>query len=179
MSSKQLFIITGEKGQGKTSLLIDVIEILQNKNISLFGFYAKGFWENNKRSGFDLVNIKTGKSIPLCKSQKAERWEKYFSFYFNPEALKAGNQILNPQNINTSDLVIIDEIGKLDINGEIWHDAVSKLISEINIPMLLVVRKSFVEEVINYWGITNATIFELGKDDAKTISKKIISKIGC
>ncbi len=175
MSNNQLFIITGEKGRGKTNLLIELIKILQNKNISLSGFYAKGFWRNNKRSAFDLVNIKTGKSIPLCKSQKTERWEKYFSFYFNSEALKVGNQILNPQNINTSDLVIIDEIGKLDINGEIWHDAVSKLISETNIPMLWVVRKTFVEEIINYWEMTDVTIFEVGKDDAKTISGKIIS----
>ena len=175
MPNNQLFIITGEKGQGKTGLLIEIFEILQNKNISLSGFYAKGFWKNSKRCAFDLVNIKTHKSIPLCKSEKAKEWEKELGFYFNPEAMKAGNQILNSKNINTSDLVIIDEIGKLELYEKIWHDAISKLISETNIPMLWVVRKTFVEEIINYWGMIDVTIFEVGKDDAKNISEKIIS----
>lgn len=177
MPNNQLFIITGEKGQGKTGLLIEVLEILQKQNINLSGFYAKGFWENNKRSAFDLVDIKTQKAIPLCQSKNAKDWNKNLGFYFNPEALKAGNQILGDKNINNSDLIVIDEIGKLDINGKIWHDVVSNLASEKNHNMLWVVRKAFVEDVINYWEMENVTIFEVGKDDAKNISEKIISKI--
>ncbi len=179
MPNNKLFIITGEKGEGKTSLLIELIEILQNKNISLSGFYAKGVWKNNKRSAFDLVDIKTRKSIPLCKKLEIEGWKKELGFYFNPKALDTGNKILRFQNNKTTGLIIIDEIGKLELDGKIWHNPVSKLISETNIPMLWVVRKAFIEEIINYWGMTDVTIFKLGKDDAKNISEKIISKIGC
>ena len=179
MPNNKLFIITGEKGQGKTGLLIEVLEIFKKQNINLSGFYSKGFWENKKRSAFDLVNIKTGKSIPLCKKIEIERWEKELGFYFNPEAIKTGNKILHHKNINNSNLIVIDEIGKLELNGKIWNNAISKLISETNIPMLWVVRKTFVEKIINYWKMENVTIFEVGKDDAKSISEKIINKIGC
>jgi len=177
MSNKQVFIITGEKGEGKTSLLVEVLEFLQKQNFSLSGFYAKGFWENNKRSAFDMVNIKTGKSIPLCKSKETKNWDKFFNYYFNPEALKAGNQILGDENIINSDLIVVDEIGKLDISGKIWHDAISKITSKKKHNLLLVVRKAFVEDVVNYWGMENVTIFEVGKDDAKSIDEKIIAKI--
>ena len=175
MSNKQIFIITGEKGEGKTSLLIEVLKFLQKRNIILSGFYAKGYWENNTRNAFDLINIKSGKSIPLCNSKETENWDYIFSYYFNPDALKAGNKILSKQNIKVSDLIVIDEIGKLDIKGNIWHDAVSNLVLNKNYNLLLVVRKSFVEDVINYWRIENPTIFEVGKNDAKSISEKIIN----
>ncbi len=177
MSNKQVFIITGEKVEGKTSLLVEVLEFLQKQNFSLSGFYAKGFWENNKRSAFDMVNIKTGKSIPLCKSKETKNWDKFFNYYFNPEALKAGNQILGDENIINSDLIVVDEIGKLDISGNIWHDTISKITSMKKHNLLIVVRKAFVEDVVNYWKMENVTIFEVGKDDARNIYEKILELI--
>ena len=92
-------------------------------------------------------------------------------------ALKAGNQILGNENIINSDLIVVDEIGKLDISGKIWHDTISKITSMKKHNLLIVVRKAFVEDVVNYWGMENVTIFEVGKDDAKSIDEKIIAKI--
>ena len=54
MDQFPVFIIQGEQGEGKTTRLIEVINLLVSASIPLSGFTAPGKWEENKRSSFQV-----------------------------------------------------------------------------------------------------------------------------
>lgn len=173
----RFIIITAGQGQGKTSLLKEVISILKRNSLRLKGFYAEGYWENDKRSGFDLIDVSTNKKMKLCTTKVMQTWKKIFHYYFNPEAIKIGNEILNINSPSDTDILIIDEIGKIDLKGGIWHNAVTKIVKHSDIPVILVVRNTFLNEVIEYWKLGNVRIFEAGVHNAKEIIDKIKTNI--
>ncbi len=169
----RFIIITAGQGQGKTNLLKEVISILKSNSIKLKGFYAEGYWEDNKRSGFDLVNVSTNKKVKFCTTKVIQDWNKTFHYYFNPEAIKIGNQILNINLLSDVDLIIIDEIGKIDLRGEIWHDAFTNIVKNSEVPILFVVRNTFLKEVIEYWNLRDVKIFEAGVHNSKEVIDEI------
>ena len=172
----RFYIITGGQGQGKTSLLKEVILILKNTSFKLKGFYAEGYWENNSRSRFDLINVNTNEKVKLCSIKPKQSWKKIFHYYFNPEAIKIGNSILNINLLANLDLVIVDEIGRIDLKGEIWHDALTKIVKHSDIPIILVVRNTFLKEVIEYWELRDPNIFEVGVHHPKEFADEIIKQ---
>ncbi|MBI9038518.1 MAG: hypothetical protein JEY97_10325 [Bacteroidales bacterium] len=166
-------LITGGQGQGKTSLLKEVISVLKTNSFILKGFYAEAYWENNNRSGFELLDVNTNEKMKLCSKKPETAWNKMFHYYFNPEAIEIGNKILNINSLAEADMVIIDEIGRIDLKGAVWHDALTKIVKHSNIPIILVVRNTFLTEVIKYWKLNDANIFEVGIHNPKGIFDEI------
>ena len=111
--------------------------------------------------------------MKLCSTKVRRTWNKIFHYYFNPEAIKIGNEILNINLLSDTDIIIIDEIGKIDLKGEIWHDAVTKIVKHSDIPVIFVVRNTFLKEVIEYWKLRDVGIFEVGVHNAKEIVDEI------
>jgi len=166
-------IITAGQGQGKTTLLKEVIFALKTNSFRLKGFYAEGYWENNKRLCFDLVNVSSNEKVKLCTTEVEKSWDKLFHYYFNPKAIDIGNKILNIDSLSDTDIIIIDEIGKIDLEGSVWHDAVTNIIKRTEIPVIFVVRNTFLKKVIEYWNLKEVNIFEVGVHNANVIVEKI------
>ncbi len=157
------YIITGNQGEGKTTLLKKVVNLLKNRGVSVSGFYARGEFKNGERSSFDLVDVKTGASYALCKRKEPGKP----GFVFNEKTLSVGENLLLPdKNIC---LYIIDEAGKMEIKGEVWHDSIKKL-SDYGANILMVVRKDFVNEVVATFGFNAYKVFYAGGDPQKTAS---------
>ena len=111
MIKGKVLIITGDQGEGKTTRLEQVIYQLKQKKCKLSGFIAPGRWVDDKRTGFDIVDINLGRRQLLCQDEYDEKYNKIGRFYFNPEAIKFGEQLLQFNKIHESEIVIIDEIG--------------------------------------------------------------------
>ncbi len=161
----KIFIITGNQGEGKTTLLKKVVNELKNKNISISGFWAEGYFENGERSSFDLVDIKSGNHYKLC--ERKERGKA--GFIFDEKTVEIGNKLLD-DGTNPC-LYVIDEVGKMETDGKIWHDAIKKIIKN-NAGILITVRKQFVEEVVKKFGFKDYKIFTL-EDNPVTIASGI------
>ena len=104
-------------------------------------------------------------------------WTKTGNFYFNPEAIQAGNKILNNPEINKYDLIVIDEIGPFELSGEIWAGSLSNLLSHASCHMILLVRKSIIEEVIQKWNIKEAYIIDIEKVTVFEAENLIMSEL--
>ncbi len=166
MTNTKVFIITGKQGEGKTSLLKQVIVLLTKHNISLSGFYAKGYWDNNKRAAFDLININTNKAFPLCRKKENSN----YGYIFNNKTIETGYKILKPY-VSTH-LYIIDEIGKYEIDEKIWYIAIKEILKINNSYLLITVRKPLLNDVIKKFGFTKPDIFSISTP-AKHISNTI------
>lgn len=155
MHKSKVFIISGRSGQGKTTLLKLMVEVLKKKGLIISGFYAEGKWEENSRSNHRLVNISDNSKIELCTTNKTEGWQKEKHFYFNPEAIKFGNKILKEAIISKSKFIVIDEIGHFELQGKIWASAFEKLLKSTSKTIVITVKPKLVNPLIIKFGITD------------------------
>ena len=155
MTKNPVFIITGKQGEGKTTLLTKVVSLLKNNKIPMSGFVAKGYWKNNKRWTFDLIEVGTGKTIPLCYRNR----KTGIGFVFNTAALRYGNSLLQPVASAKKTIYIIDEIGKMEIKEKIWYNALSNLLSAENSLLLITVREAFTDEIIKKFKLTDVHVY--------------------
>jgi nucleoside-triphosphatase THEP1 len=56
--------------------------------------------------------------------------------------------------------VLIDEIGAWELQGQGWAGSLNELIINCNMPLIITVRKSFLELVIENWMFQNPMVIE-------------------
>lgn len=163
MTPTQIYILTARQGEGKTTRCLEIVNQLKSKGESVGGIVAPGFWENNVRSGFDLMDVQRNQKTPFAQRLPKENWKKIKAFYFNPIAIQEGEAILRVAVLE-NDWIILDEIGKLDIKGHLWSSVFTELIKIPNKNWIICVRDIFVDEVIQHWQMQNVKVLLLVDD---------------
>lgn len=103
--------ISGNPGIGKTTTLMYIINELKNRGISVSGFYCPEVRENNRRIGFKIIDISTGKEKWLAKVGEGRiRVGKY--------AVQPVDEIANEiySSLPNSKIIAIDEIGPMELS---------------------------------------------------------------
>lgn len=147
----RVFIITGKQGEGKTTLASDIVKDLKEKNISVGGILAPGYFEKGKRTGFDVFDIKSGIRQILCSIYYADSIFKAGPFGFSSEGILCGRKALYTQNLIDCDVVFIDEIGPLELSGNGWSECIDKIVKRYKGVLVIVVRESLIEAVRLNW----------------------------
>lgn len=173
----KIFIITGEQGSGKTTFLTDVVNGLKKSKVSVGGILAEGYWKNDQRDRFDLVNQATNEKVVFCQREVVEGWEKIRHFYINPEGQQFGENALEIDNLGNVDVIVVDEIGPFELKGKGWAEPVNQILSKTSIVKLLVIRKALLEEIVKNFRIKKYTIFEVGKESSAFASKEILKAL--
>ena len=170
------FILTGEPNQGKTTRLHQILTRLNALGVKTCGFLAPGVWENDQKTGFDLLNLKTGERFALARTEYFPHAIHHGRFYFNSEALYKGESILEKATISTCDLVVIDEIGRFELAGSVWHKSLSNLQAKPELLILIVVRSSLIAKVNEFFHFKEPTTFQFHTSDNDIINS-ILRKI--
>jgi len=169
----ELVIITGDVHEGKTTFLQKLISDLEKKGIRAGGFTAPGTFENGLRNSISLAETGTGKVFELCSNNPETGNINHGRFYFSKEAIEKGLEILSPENLAGKQLVVIDEIGPLELKGEGWSPAIEKLCRTPNLPQVWVVRRQAVERVVRRWNARKAYIADIRHDTVEKVSELI------
>jgi len=174
---QKIFIITGKIDIGKTTFVKKLIENLKIKNIKIGGIYSQKIIENNKRIGYDLVDINTNKSIVFLRKTDNEKSEKIGIFSIFPKAIEFGIESLKPENNRANQLIIIDEIGNLELSEKAWAKSLTELLNFKKNHLLIVVREDLTEKIIEKWNLQNFSVFILHKNVNQIIENTIIDSI--
>ncbi len=172
-----VIIITGERHTGKTTFVKKLIENLKKQKISITGFLSIGIDNNGIRSGFKIVGIDSGQEVGLCSNVVNSDWLNFGQYYFNPQGIAFGNEILSKNNLSDYKLVIIDEIGPIELNNKGWNNSIEVICQTSSIPQLWVVRKSLVEKIVKKWNVGNIYIFNIEEDSLNDAENKILEII--
>jgi nucleoside-triphosphatase len=167
-----IFIITGEQGEGKTTFLQQVTGILTRYGIAVSGIWAEGSWKNSLRDSFTVVNVTTAEKMLLCNREKEDGDYAFRKFYFKKNALLFGQKVLAATNF--SQLVIIDEVGGLELKGNGWAVSITELL-KTGKPMLWTVRKSLVNKIITTFFCGEYCTFPCGEFSPEQVAFKILS----
>ena len=147
------------------------------QNIRIAGFLSLGRIENDKRTGFDLYDIETKNYIELCSENKDENKLHFGHFYFNNAAFTMGKEILNPDKLTDKQLIVIDEIGPVELNGQGWSSSIENIARSIPVTQLWVVRKCIIKKITRRWNIGNIYIFDIKDTSVEEVENKIMEII--
>jgi len=175
--TQKIFIVTGKIDGGKTSFIKKLVDVLKEKNIKVGGIYSQKIIENNERTGYDVVDIKTNKSEIFLRANGNGNLEKIGIFSIFPQGLKFGLESLKPANNIENEIVIVDEVGKLELSGKGWASELEDFLILQNNHILMVIHEDLVEKTIEKWNLKNSLIIKIPEVDFLTATNQIISKI--
>ena len=174
----KIFIISGEIRSGKTTFLKKVIQDLQQNhpNKKIGGIIAHGIDKNNERFGFNIENIANQETAFLCSQTPDKDAQKLGRFYFSPQGIAFGQKALT-KNIKELNLLVIDEIGFLELKGKGWFDAIELAMQQPHLNMIWVVRKSILENVLQVWQHNQTMVIDINDDktDIENLTAQIFS----
>lgn len=167
----EIIVLTGDRGSGKTTTILKLAGKLQKDGFSVAGIAAPAVVQEGKRTGYLIRDLSKGEEIPFSTRTGESRRDNPIPFFFSKEAQEFGNSILGKDTTIKSDLLILDEIGPLELKGEGWAGAFNKILQLRKRPILIVVRPSLIEKFVSRWHLEGPLILDIEKISRKEISE--------
>ena len=120
---KQVYLLTGSPGTGKTSIIKQAIVGMKGK---VGGFYTEEIRSQGVREGFRLVTL-DGRSAILAHTD-IHRQYSVSKYGVDVESLERVGVSALHHAVEECDLVVIDEIGKMELFSTNFREAVLHII---------------------------------------------------
>jgi len=173
-----VIIITGEIGSGKTTLISAISSQLTKSGIKTGGIIASAIYENTTKVGYTILDIATDQKRQLSHIYDTEGLARVGRYFFIPEALDFGREALSVEKNRESQIVLIDEIGAWELQGQGWASCLNELIINCNMPLIITVRKSYVALVIENWMLQNPLVINAADAQAEIAYAEIVKFTG-
>ncbi len=164
-SNRKIFIVKGERAEGKTTFTGKVANHLKNAGVQTGGFLAERIMTGNETTGYDLVNTENDERTPFLSVNEDRQTGRIGKFTILPGGLSAGKKILHRLANAKNLLVIIDEVGALELRDDGWAACLTDILKKTNNHILLVVRNEFVNQVKTKWNLKNAVEISISNTD--------------
>lgn len=156
-------IVTGEKGSGKTHFLAETANELKKRGLDVGGVYTRKIRNNDEILGYGAVNAATGEERPFLRKNNEDGGLRVGSFSIDSAGLEFGQKAI--ERALNANLLIIDEIGKLELEGGGWYDELNALPLEKELFIVLSVRLEFVDDVIHKWNLYPSAIYNVSESE--------------
>jgi len=121
---KSVFLLTGKPGTGKTTV---IKKALSHIKISAGGFYTEEIRSSGIRKGFKIITL-DGSEAMLSHTDFSSPF-KVGKYHVNIENLDNTGVKAILEAVRNAGLIIIDEIGKMEILSPAFRDAVLQAIN--------------------------------------------------
>lgn len=131
--------ITGLPGSGKTYALLRVIEMLGEEELKIGGMINEPIEEGRKKIGFTVRDVMTGEKQVFASTE----------FESKIMVGKIGVDLSKLEEVGVKaiknaceqcDIIVIDEIGKMEVESEMFVEAVKEAL-DVDKPMILTLHK--------------------------------------
>jgi nucleoside-triphosphatase THEP1 len=137
-------LVVGESGSGKTSWCREYIDGRRKCDSSVGGILSPAIEKQRQRIGFNVIDLLTGREVPFARLSRLKRFkggEVVGDYTISRRGVVFGRGAIKRAVESRCDLVVIDEVGPLELGGKGLMPAVElALASPVNV--LIVVRSS-------------------------------------
>jgi nucleoside-triphosphatase THEP1 len=142
----RILVVSGDFGSGKSIFCQQAAARLGSTGLDVKGVLSPGRFDGGKKTGFWCEEIASGERRLLASAIEGEiDGEKFGMWTFDPAVIAWGNRILD--GIREVDILIIDEIGPLELNlGRGWVRAFDALSQAKFRSALVVIRPTCVKK---------------------------------
>jgi nucleoside-triphosphatase THEP1 len=170
--SRRIFIVTGSVGEGKTTRIQEIVQDLKSQNISIGGILSPRIMENDTTIGYDILDLATNERAAFLRKADDDKSPHIGSYSILSEGVEKGCKALRHSQ-DHSQLVVVDEVGKLELNDKGWAENLDHLLNGSGHNLILSVRERFMEEVIDRWNLQDYTIIRVSGSDPVKNSRVI------
>jgi nucleoside-triphosphatase THEP1 len=172
-----VFIFSGGVADGKTTFLTNLVEALKKDGKTLAGFISPRILHGTETVGYQIKNVATNECFTLLQVNNnldASSSKTIGRFKIDISAQKEAKSILINAMKSGSEVIVIDEVGRLELRGEGWNNELRILAQQNNTCLILAVRDVFVQEVITTFGFNNSQIVRVKDARVEIVKKQIL-----
>ncbi|MEM5826287.1 MAG: NTPase [Candidatus Aenigmatarchaeota archaeon] len=148
--------ITGLPGCGKSTLIQKIAERLNSEGIKVSGFVTPELRKDNKRVGFRIINLATNEEGVFASIKEMKESKKFGKYFVNIKEFEE----IGLKGIENGEVIIIDEIGKMELLSEKFRAILENLKNKKN--LIASVHRSLAND-FNAIDITNLSFSEREK----------------
>ena len=131
--------ITGLPGSGKTYALLRVIEMLKEEELSIGGMIDEPVGDGRHKTGFTVRDLATGETAVFA-STDIESKIMVGKIGVDLSKLEAVGVKAIRDACEKCDIIIIDEVGKMEVESQLFIDAVNEAL-DADKPMIITLHK--------------------------------------
>jgi len=173
---KRLIFVTGSPGVGKTSVLLRSVNGLRDRGYEIGGMISREVREGGVRVGFEIKDFSTEQRgwLAHVNQPTGPKISKYKVNLTDLDAIGVSS-ILDA--IRNADIIIIDEIGPMELFSPAFGEAVVQAL-ESNKPVLGTIHFGLRDSLINsIKKREDAEILEVTYENRETLHNLIIEKV--
>lgn len=140
-------LVVGEPGSGKTSWCREYIDEQRKRGATVGGILCPAIEHQGQRVGSNALDLLTGQAVPFARLSRHGSFkagEKIGDYTISKDGISFACGAIERAVESSCDLVVIDEVGPLELGGKGLMSAVElALASAVNV--LIVVRSSLRE----------------------------------
>ncbi len=170
-------MLTGLPGVGKTTLIRHLYSHYKEKGLRISGITTDEVREGDRRIGFKITDLSSGEEGWLARVGESEgpRIGKYFVVSEDLERIGVG--ALREAITGNSDLILIDEIGPMEMTNKSFRECITNLLSQNRIIVATVKFGSHYPEIAKTSSSSEILRIELSTHDRDQILQTMISTI--
>jgi len=154
-----LALLLGDRHQGKTATCRRLAERLRARGLSVGGIIAPALFEAGRCVGYAVADLATGQSARLAIID-GPGVERVGCFHLQSEGLALGRAALRQAVEWPHCLVIVDEVGPLELAGGGWSEQLDSLTVRKGLT-LFTVRRPLATQVAERWGASPGSWYDL------------------
>jgi nucleoside-triphosphatase THEP1 len=173
----RIFFVTGAVGQGKTICVQSIIALLQQEQIEPWGIYSPRILQEGVTIGYDVVDIRSGAREKFLRTTGDDTMTRIGRFFIYPQGLEQGRNALAKSHAEGARVVVIDEVGRLEIDGFGWADAMAEWLHANEARIVLTARHEHAQELIRLCDLQRVYSCSVAEMDGQAIARRIVAEI--
>jgi nucleoside-triphosphatase THEP1 len=143
----EVILITGPVNSGKSRLLEKLVESEKSNGVMVYGIIARSVFDHGYKTGFDVINVSTGKTRPLARINKTS--DELFTagkYSFSRDGFNFARESL--LDFHKGGAAFLDEVGPLELEGRGYAECLMTLLGSDITRLYIVVRTSCLPALI-------------------------------
>lgn len=170
------YVLTGPPRSGKSTVIEQIVSILQEHRLSIGGIYCPELRQEGERVGFKIVDLGTGATAMLAHVDR-ETGPSVGKYRVCIDNLDSICHQAIPATFDSIDCIVVDEIAPMETHSTVFIQEVRRALNA-QLPVIAVVHhrstEGFIGEVkrrtdIESFEVTPETREELPKEISATI----------
>lgn len=171
----RLVLLTGPPGVGKTTMVNRLYDHYSAKGVRIGGISTREERENGQRVGFKIKDLGTGKEGWLARKSSFQG-PRIGSYRVVSEDLeKIGVGALERALEERCDMIIVDEIGPMEMTSSSFREIVSKVLNSGKTTVATVKFGSHYSEVEKI--LSKSVLLEITTENREDIYKRLVERV--
>jgi nucleoside-triphosphatase len=173
---RRLVLITGPPGTGKTTVLLKTAEKLQARGYKVGGMISREIREKGIRAGFEILDYASKRRGWLAHTRQPAG-PQVGRYRVNIDSLNSVGAAAILKAIENMDVVLIDEIGPMELCSEAFIEAVGKAAESPKPTLATIHYRAQSPFVIQMKARKDADLIEVTTENRSKLPDLIASKI--